>query len=282
MALNLQLDRESPVPLARQIQEQIERLIREGWLAPGREAAGDAGAGPDARRQPDHRRARLRGAGGRAAGRGPTWGRGPSSRRPRPARSAPGAVDSRARSRSTGRACSRGALTSPARGRSGGRAAPGGARPLISFAEGTPDSGLFPTDAFRRVLNQVVRAGGLGAPPVPAGRRRLSAASRVPRHVPPAVRRRGAGRRHPRRQRLPAGLRPDRADVHRSGRRRRDGAADLPARDRTCSGRRAPSSCPCPGTARGRRPTPSSRCWRATGRSSSTASRPPTTRPGSR
>ena len=35
MALNLQLDRESPVPLARQIQEQIERLIREGWLAPG-------------------------------------------------------------------------------------------------------------------------------------------------------------------------------------------------------------------------------------------------------
>lgn len=35
MALNLQLDRESPLPLARQIQEQIERLIREGWLAPG-------------------------------------------------------------------------------------------------------------------------------------------------------------------------------------------------------------------------------------------------------
>ena len=27
----------------------------------------------------------------------------------------------------------------------------------ISFAGGMPDSGLFPTDAFRRVLNQVIR-----------------------------------------------------------------------------------------------------------------------------
>src|SRR5262245_16256616 len=35
MALNLQLDRTSPMPLARQIQGQIERLIREGWLGPG-------------------------------------------------------------------------------------------------------------------------------------------------------------------------------------------------------------------------------------------------------
>ena len=35
MALNLQLDRQSPVPLARQIQEQIERLIREAGSRPG-------------------------------------------------------------------------------------------------------------------------------------------------------------------------------------------------------------------------------------------------------
>src|SRR5207247_7009834 len=31
---------------------------------------------------------------------------------------------------------------------------------VISFAGGMPDSGLFPTDAFRRVLNQVIRDEG--------------------------------------------------------------------------------------------------------------------------
>ena len=35
MALNLQLDRDKPVPLARQIQAHLERLIGEGLLAPG-------------------------------------------------------------------------------------------------------------------------------------------------------------------------------------------------------------------------------------------------------
>ena len=54
----------------------------------------------------------------------------------------------------------------------------GSPRPLVSFAEGTPDSGLFPTEAFRRVLNQVVRGegatllqyppGGAGYPPLRA------------------------------------------------------------------------------------------------------------------
>src|SRR6185369_6100887 len=38
----------------------------------------------------------------------------------------------------------------------GPRPAPG----LISFAGGMPDSGLFPTDAFRRVLNRVIREEG--------------------------------------------------------------------------------------------------------------------------
>src|SRR5437899_4139753 len=35
---------------------------------------------------------------------------------------------------------------------------------IVSFAGGMPDSGLFPTDAFRRVLNQVIREEG-GSPP---------------------------------------------------------------------------------------------------------------------
>src|SRR5262249_7493608 len=33
--MNVPIDRKSPVPLARQIQAQLERLIREGVLAPG-------------------------------------------------------------------------------------------------------------------------------------------------------------------------------------------------------------------------------------------------------
>src|SRR5207245_8557742 len=40
-------------------------------------------------------------------------------------------------------------------------AAPGAVRDgVISFAGGMPDSGLFPTDAFRRALNEVVREEG--------------------------------------------------------------------------------------------------------------------------
>lgn len=35
-----------------------------------------------------------------------------------------------------------------------------GGRGVISFAEGMPDSGLFPTEAFRQVLNRVIRAEG--------------------------------------------------------------------------------------------------------------------------
>ena len=170
MALSLQLDRESPVPLARQIQEQIERLIREEWLAPGvklpatRELAQALGVNRD------DRRARLRGAGGGgpgagARGAGDLRGGVAGRRRAAPRYPSPARVPldwSRLFSRSAH-------IASSGAERAGGRF-PRSARPLISFAEGTPDSGLFPTDAFRRVLNQVVRDGGLRAPPVPAGR----------------------------------------------------------------------------------------------------------------
>ena len=167
MALNLQLDRESPVPLARQIQEQIERLIREGWLAPGvklpatRELAQTLGVN---RTTVALAYEELVAAGRARAhvGQG-TFVAAPPAGGARPRRPLPAA------SPWTGPDCSRGAPTSGARAPSGGRRCRGGARPLISFAEGTPDSGLFPTDAFRRVLNQVVRTEGAALLQYPPG-----------------------------------------------------------------------------------------------------------------
>jgi GntR family transcriptional regulator/MocR family aminotransferase len=176
MALSLQLDRGSPVPLALQIQGQIERLIREGWLAPGvklpatRELAQTLGVNRTTVALAYEELV----AGGRArahVGQG-TFVAAPPAGEARPAPAAPGRVPldwSRLFSRNAHIVGS---------GADRRTAIPGRARPLVSFAEGTPDSGLFPTDAFRRVLNQVVRAegaallqyapGGDGYPPLRA------------------------------------------------------------------------------------------------------------------
>ena len=167
MALSLQLDRESPVPLARQIQEQIERLIREAWLVPGvklpatRELAQTLGVNRTTvalayEELVASGRARAHVGQGTFVAASPAGGS-------RSVPAAPGRVPldwSRLFSRSAhigGSGAERRA------------ALPGGARPLISFAEGTPDSGLFPTDAFRRVLNQVVRAEGAALLQYPPG-----------------------------------------------------------------------------------------------------------------
>ncbi len=168
MALNLQLDREGPVPLARQIQEQIERLIREQWLSPGvklpatRELARALGVNRTTVALAYEELV----AGGRArahVGQG-TFVAAPPAGEPRPAAAAPTRVPldwSRLFSRSAHIAGSgaerRAAL--PA----------GAARPSISFAAGIPDSSMFPTDAFRRVLNQVVRAEGTALLQYPPG-----------------------------------------------------------------------------------------------------------------
>jgi 2-aminoadipate transaminase len=167
MALSLQLDRDGTVPLARQIQAQIERLIREGWLAPGvklpatRELAGTLGVNRTTVALAYEELV----AGGLArahVGQGTfvaalPAGDGPAAP-PAPARIS---LDwSRLFSRSAHIAGSRAERRSTI---------PGGARPLVSFAEGTPDSGLFPTDAFRRVLNQVVRAEGSALLQYPPG-----------------------------------------------------------------------------------------------------------------
>jgi DNA-binding transcriptional MocR family regulator len=166
MALSLQLDRDAPVPLARQIESQIERLIREGWLAPGvklpatRELAQALGVNRTTVALAYEELV----ASGRArahVGQG-TFVAAPPAGEARPAPAAPGRVPldwSRLFSRSTHIASS-GAER---------RVAVPGARPLISFAEGTPDSGLFPTDAFRRVLNQVIRTEGAALLQYPPG-----------------------------------------------------------------------------------------------------------------
>jgi len=167
MALNLQLDRQSPVPLARQIQEQIERLIREGWLAPGVKlpATRELAQILDVNRTTVALAYEELVAGGRArahVGQGTFVADGPDGG-PAPVPPAPAriALDwSRLFSRSAHIA---GAVTERR------TPVPPGVRTLISFAEGMPDSGLFPTDAFRRVLNQVVRTEGAALLQYPPG-----------------------------------------------------------------------------------------------------------------
>ena len=167
MVLNLQLDREGSVPLTRQIQEQIERLIREKWLAPGvklpatRELARALGVNRTTVALAYEELV----AGGRArahVGQG-TFVVAPTDGEARPA-AAPTRVPldwSRLFSRSA-HIAARGVQRRV-------QVSEGGVRPLISFAEGMPDSGLFPTDAFRRVLNQVVRVEGAALLQYPPG-----------------------------------------------------------------------------------------------------------------
>ncbi|OGK88938.1 MAG: hypothetical protein A2X52_09055 [Candidatus Rokubacteria bacterium GWC2_70_16] len=147
------------VPLARQIQSHLERLIRQGLLAPGvklpasRELARDVGVN---RTTVAAAYEELIAAGWARAhvGQGTFVAeRVPASVEPAPAavprldwsellsRRAQVALADRHRRRS---------YSQPA------RTAPG----TISFAGGMPDSALFPTDAFRRVLNRVIREEG--------------------------------------------------------------------------------------------------------------------------
>src|SRR5256712_4245394 len=170
--MNVPIDRKSPVPMAGELQAQLQRLIRGGVLAPGLKLP----ASRDLARTLGVNRARvvlayeeLVAAGWARAhvGRGPFV---PGAGRPGVGVAAPPAVAPRkgdghgpARaplnwsaffSRSAriveSEAERRRALTPPMPAESG----------LISFAGGMPDSGLFPTDAFRRVLNDVVRDEG--------------------------------------------------------------------------------------------------------------------------
>ncbi|MBI3635680.1 MAG: PLP-dependent aminotransferase family protein [Candidatus Rokubacteria bacterium] len=160
--MNIPLDRAKPVSLARQIEAYLERLIREGLLVPGmklpatRELAQTLGVN---RETVVMAYEELVASGWARAhvGQG-TFVGAREDGIPRPAaaeRAAPAPVD-------WSTLFSRSARTVAADAeRRRAAAAPNGVpNGTISFAGGMPDSAMFPTDAFRRVLNQVVRDEG--------------------------------------------------------------------------------------------------------------------------
>jgi 2-aminoadipate transaminase len=156
--VNIPLDRDRPVSLARQIQAHFERLIGDGLLAPGvklpatRELAqslrvnrATVALAYEELVAAGLARAHV-GQGTFVAGERPLGGAAPV---------APAPIDWTALLSRSARVAAadeerRRALGTP-NGAGGG---------LVSFAGGMPDSALFPTDAFRRVLNQVVREEG--------------------------------------------------------------------------------------------------------------------------
>jgi DNA-binding transcriptional MocR family regulator len=168
--VNIPLDRSKPVPLARQIAAHLERLIAERLLAPGvklpatRELAQSLGVN---RTTVALAYEELVAAGWARAhvGQGtfvaaPADGDGLRGRRNGAGEGdgteAPGvAIDwSALLSRSA-------QIIGEATARARAQAAPGASSAgLVSFAGGMPDSGLFPTESFRRVLNQVTREEG--------------------------------------------------------------------------------------------------------------------------
>jgi GntR family transcriptional regulator/MocR family aminotransferase len=155
------LDRDRPVPLARQIQAHFERLIRERQLVAGvklpatRELARDLGVNRatvalayEELVSAGLARAHVGQGTFVAARRDATDAARPASARPA---SAGTPVDWSA-------LLSRSARVIAAD--DGSRQPAGGGAGVISFAGGMPDSALFPTEAFRRVLNEVVREEG--------------------------------------------------------------------------------------------------------------------------
>ncbi|MBI1737045.1 MAG: PLP-dependent aminotransferase family protein [Candidatus Rokubacteria bacterium] len=159
--MTLILDRDRPVPLARQIQAHFERLIRERQLVAGvklpatRELARDLGVNR-ATVALAYEELVAAGLARAHVGQGTfvaprREGNGAARPVPRRAPAARAAIDWSA-------LLSRSARIMAAD--DGYRQPTGGGAGLISFAGGMPDSALFPTDAFRRVLNQVVRDEG--------------------------------------------------------------------------------------------------------------------------
>jgi DNA-binding transcriptional MocR family regulator len=161
--LAIPIDRSKPIPLPRQIQGHLERLIHERLLGPGvklpatRALARELGVNRatvavayDELVAAGWARAHV-GQGTFVAG--PIAGEGESPDGA-PASALPEAVDwsglfSRSAQIIAGDRVRRPEVL-------GGRAPQG----LISFAGGMPDSTMFPTDAFRRVLNAVIREEG--------------------------------------------------------------------------------------------------------------------------
>src|SRR5262245_21137597 len=160
--MRMTLDRNKPVPLARQIQAHLERLMREGLLPSGaklpatRELADELGVN---RATVVLAYEELVAAGLARA----RVGQGTFVAERPPERTVPGAaVARRAAPIEWSEIFSRTAqiIGDEAERR---RAAAGPhvvGDDVISFAGGMPDSGFFPTDAFRRALNEVIRREG--------------------------------------------------------------------------------------------------------------------------
>jgi len=186
--VNIALDRDKPIPLARQIQAHLERLIRERLLVPGiklpatRELAHTLGVNRGTVAEAYEElvaagwaRAHV-GQGTFVAERlGPSGASlGPPADSVRLAAGVDRPVASHDHSGPTGRATTApttlnwsGLLSRSAQiiaaedDRARTLVSTAASNPaVISFAGGMPDSGLFPTDAFRRVLNQVIREEG--------------------------------------------------------------------------------------------------------------------------
>ena len=157
--MEITLDRASPVSLAGQIRSQLERLIREGILAPGvklpasRELARDLGVNR-ATVSLAYEELVSDGLVRAHVGQG-TFVTAPEGKSQALQSNLPSGLD-------WSGLFSKGSQLADADGRRRAlsyqvtRSAPG----LISFAGGMPDSGLFPTEAFRRALNRVIRAEG--------------------------------------------------------------------------------------------------------------------------
>jgi DNA-binding transcriptional MocR family regulator len=156
--VNIPLDRDRPVPLARQIQAHLERLIGEGLLAPGvklpatRELAHSLRVNR-ATVALAYEELVAAGLARAHVGQGTFVAGEPGRAGAAPLQPAP--IDwTSLLSRSA-----RVAAADEDRRRALGSGA-GALGTAISFAGGMPDSTLFPTDAFRRVLNAVVREEG--------------------------------------------------------------------------------------------------------------------------
>ncbi len=157
--MELRIDRSTPMPLARQIRLQLERLIREGILGAGvklpasRELARDLGVN----------RATVATAYEELVSEGLARahvGQGTFVESPQPKSEARGPnIQSGLDWSGLFSKGSQLATVDGHRRELSGQVARSGAG-LISFAGGMPDSGLFPTEAFRRVLNRVIRAEG--------------------------------------------------------------------------------------------------------------------------
>ena len=158
--MNIPLERDKPVPLTRQIQGHLERLIADGLLAPGvklpatRELAHTLGVNR-ATVALAYEELVASGLARAHVGQGTFVNETRATRAAARPMTAPARLDWAALLSRSARIISADEERLRAFGSGNGTLAT-----VISFAGGMPDSALFPTDAFRRVLNQVIREEG--------------------------------------------------------------------------------------------------------------------------